>query len=206
MLLDRHPRRVCDSNYFSSALQSSTKSKPSSQSSPQSPSLFMFCQTDWQTPISCISWLDSIAVSVFVVILVDFDKYWDWDEQACLQLIKNNLVKDWWSFFTRATSHWSIIDQNQEKLVNHCSHCEDDHHNQGQPVDQNLINDRSIKSSKQLADLVRLLAVWFICLNVWIHGDVEICMEIYGSLVHLHQAADVCMEIYGQWTVVPVSV
>ena len=28
--------------------------------------------------------LDSIAVSVFVVILVDFDKYWNWDEQACL--------------------------------------------------------------------------------------------------------------------------
>ena len=26
--------------------------------------------------------LDSIAVSVFVVILVEFDKYWD--EQACL--------------------------------------------------------------------------------------------------------------------------
>ena len=28
--------------------------------------------------------LDSIAVSVFVVILVEFDKYWIWDEQACL--------------------------------------------------------------------------------------------------------------------------
>ena len=29
-----------------------------------------------------INYLDSIAVSVFVVILVEFDKYWD--EQACL--------------------------------------------------------------------------------------------------------------------------
>ena len=27
---------------------------------------------------------DSIAVSVFVVILVEFDKYWIWDKQACL--------------------------------------------------------------------------------------------------------------------------
>ena len=31
-------------------------------------------------------WIDSIAVSVFVVILVEFDKYWIWDEQACLLL------------------------------------------------------------------------------------------------------------------------
>ena len=38
-------------------------------------------------------WVDSIAVSVFVVILVEFDKYyqkqiqiWWWDEQACLMM------------------------------------------------------------------------------------------------------------------------
>ena len=35
-------------------------------------------------------WIDSIAISVFVVILDDFDKYWDgcgiWNEQACLSL------------------------------------------------------------------------------------------------------------------------
>ena len=29
--------------------------------------------------------LDSIALSVFVVILVEFDKYRIWDEQACLR-------------------------------------------------------------------------------------------------------------------------
>ena len=28
---------------------------------------------------------DNIAVSIFVVILVDFEKYWIWDEQACLK-------------------------------------------------------------------------------------------------------------------------
>ena len=32
------------------------------------------------------SYLDNIAVSVFVVILVDLDKYRIWDEQACLIL------------------------------------------------------------------------------------------------------------------------
>ena len=37
--------------------------------------------------------LDSIAVSVFVVVLVEFDKYRIWDEQACL--IQYTNVWDW---------------------------------------------------------------------------------------------------------------
>ena len=41
--------------------------------------------------------LDSIAVSVFVVILVEFDKYWIWDEQACLTnpIKHKKLVSPW---------------------------------------------------------------------------------------------------------------
>ena len=33
-----------------------------------------------------IMWVDSIAVSIIVIIVDDFDKYWIWDEHACLDL------------------------------------------------------------------------------------------------------------------------
>ena len=63
-------------------------------------------QTTWQRPNTdrlqqMASWqVDSIAVSAFLVILVEFDKYRIWDEQACLTLfewfILSLLRKDMW--------------------------------------------------------------------------------------------------------------
>ena len=57
--------------------------------------------------------LDSIAVSVFVVILVDLDKYWVWDEQAFLH--KFGI----WSLTTRTLKVISFLYFSKEQLRNY---------------------------------------------------------------------------------------
>ena len=49
----------------------------------------------------CSSWIDGIAVSVFVVILVEFDKYWIWESET------SRLVYSWRVTACRFRSWWS---------------------------------------------------------------------------------------------------
>ena len=60
--------------------------------------------------------LDSITVSVFEVILVEFYKYWIWDEQACLShtrsnqgVFTNDKERTWWGKEGRTPRRFSTL-------------------------------------------------------------------------------------------------